>query len=138
MYEKKFMMEAIALSQRFMEDGKGGPFGAVVVKDGEIIGRGSNRVTANNDPTALIRTGNPNEGERTGANGNGQRALITITSECRNHLTIEQELDGSAIPTIAIVIKHIHADVAHVVRIAEQQFGTNSIGGKGEAHLVAM
>ena len=52
MYEKKFMMEAIALSQRFMEDGKGGPFGAVVVKDGEIIGRGSNRVTANNDPTA--------------------------------------------------------------------------------------
>ena len=52
MYEKKFMMEAIALSQRFLEDGKGGPFGAVVVKDGEIIGRGSNRVTANNDPTA--------------------------------------------------------------------------------------
>ena len=46
------MMEAIALSQRFLEDGKGGPFGAVVVKDGEIIGRGSNRVTANNDPTA--------------------------------------------------------------------------------------
>ena len=32
MYEKKFMMEAIALSQRFLEDGKGGPFGAVVVK----------------------------------------------------------------------------------------------------------
>ena len=47
-------------------------------------------------------------------------------------------MDGSAIPTIAIVIKHIHADVAHVVRIAEQQFGTNSIGGKGEAHLVAI
>ena len=52
MYEKKFMMEAIALSRKCLEDGKGGPFGAVVVKDGEIIGRGSNRVTAENDPTA--------------------------------------------------------------------------------------
>ena len=52
MYEKKFMMEAIALSRKCLKSGKGGPFGAVVVKDGEIVGRGSNRVTADNDPTA--------------------------------------------------------------------------------------
>lgn len=52
MYEKKFMMEAIALSRKCLENGRGGPFGAVVVKDGVIVGRGSNRVTADNDPTA--------------------------------------------------------------------------------------
>lgn len=46
------MDEAIALSRRCLGTGKGGPFGAVVVKDGEIIGRGSNSVTLLNDPTA--------------------------------------------------------------------------------------
>ncbi len=35
-----------------MADGKGGPFGAVVVKDGKVIGVGSNRVVRDNDPTA--------------------------------------------------------------------------------------
>lgn len=52
MYQKKYMDEAIALSRRCLATGKGGPFGAVVVKDGEIIGRGSNSVTLLNDPTA--------------------------------------------------------------------------------------
>ena len=52
MYDKKFMMEAIALSRQCLETGLGGPFGAVVVKDGEIIGRGRNMVTSDNDPTA--------------------------------------------------------------------------------------
>ncbi len=52
MYEKEFMEEAIRLSQKCLETGKGGPFGAVVVKDGEIVGRGNNSVTLNNDPTA--------------------------------------------------------------------------------------
>lgn len=52
MYEKKFMMEAIALSRKCLKNGRGGPFGAVVVKDGVIVGRGSNRVTSDNDPTA--------------------------------------------------------------------------------------
>lgn len=47
-----FMREAIALSIEKMEAGEGGPFGAVVVKDGAIIGRGWNRVTTSNDPTA--------------------------------------------------------------------------------------
>lgn len=47
-----FMQEAVMLSQKCMESGIGGPFGCVVVKNGEIIGRGSNCVVANNDPTA--------------------------------------------------------------------------------------
>ncbi len=46
------MREAIRLSIEGMRNGEGGPFGAVVVKDGEIIGRGNNRVAATNDPTA--------------------------------------------------------------------------------------
>ena len=47
-----FMRRAIALSREHMEAGHGGPFGAVVVKDGKIIGEGWNRVTSANDPTA--------------------------------------------------------------------------------------
>lgn len=46
------MDEAIRLSIDMMEAGHGGPFGAVVVKDGAIIARGYNRVTSTNDPTA--------------------------------------------------------------------------------------
>ena len=48
----KFMQEAIRLSIANVEEGKGGPFGAVVVKEGKIIARGINQVTTNNDPTA--------------------------------------------------------------------------------------
>ncbi|MEL7313962.1 MAG: nucleoside deaminase, partial [Cyanobacteria bacterium J06559_3] len=47
-----FMEEAIALSFEAIRSGRGGPYGAVVVKDGEIIGRGMNEVTSTNDPTA--------------------------------------------------------------------------------------
>jgi guanine deaminase len=49
---ERFMQEAIRLSIEKMRAGQGGPFGAVVVKDGEIIGRGWNQVTSANDPTA--------------------------------------------------------------------------------------
>jgi guanine deaminase len=49
---EEFMARAIALSLENVLSGRGGPFGAVVVKDGEIIAEGVNRVTANNDPTA--------------------------------------------------------------------------------------
>ena len=48
----KFMREAIRLSARQMRAGKGGPFGAVVVRKGKIVGRGFNAVTSTNDPTA--------------------------------------------------------------------------------------
>lgn len=50
--QKKFMREAIRLSIENVEFGNGGPFGAVVVKDGKIIARGANEVTNANDPTA--------------------------------------------------------------------------------------
>ncbi len=46
-----FMRKAIELSVNNI-DNNGGPFGAVIVKDGEIIAKGVNRVTSNNDPTA--------------------------------------------------------------------------------------
>ena len=48
----KFMREAIRLSFRMMRRGAGGPFGAVVVKGSKVVGRGFNRVTSTNDPTA--------------------------------------------------------------------------------------
>ncbi len=47
-----FMKRAIELARQGMRRGDGGPFGAVVVKEGEIIGEGWNRVLATNDPTA--------------------------------------------------------------------------------------
>lgn len=49
---EKFMRRAIELGRRSMEAGEGGPFGAVIVKNGEIIGEGWNQVIATNDPTA--------------------------------------------------------------------------------------
>lgn len=50
--QQQFMEEAIRLSLEGMLSGEGGPFGAVVVKDGKIIGRGNNKVILKNDPTA--------------------------------------------------------------------------------------
>jgi len=47
-----FMRQAIALAYQGMEGGHGGPFGAVIVRDGKIIGRGHNRVLSACDPTA--------------------------------------------------------------------------------------
>ena len=49
--QEAFMLEAIALSVESAKTG-GGPFGAVVVKDGAIVGQGSNKVTSSSDPTA--------------------------------------------------------------------------------------
>lgn len=48
----KFMKEAIGLARENLKLKNGGPFGAVVVKDGKIVGRGMNSVTSANDPTA--------------------------------------------------------------------------------------
>lgn len=48
----EFLREAIRLSLEKMRANEGGPFGAVIVKNGEIVGRGWNRVTSTNDPTA--------------------------------------------------------------------------------------
>ena len=48
----RFMAEAIRLAMDGVASGRGGPFGAVVVKDGKVIGRGCNEVTSKKDPTA--------------------------------------------------------------------------------------
>jgi guanine deaminase len=49
---ESFMREAIRLSHEMMKQGRGGPFGAVIVRQGQILSRGWNEVTTRNDPTA--------------------------------------------------------------------------------------
>jgi guanine deaminase len=48
----EFLRRAIALATENVLQGKGGPFGAVIVRDGKIVGEGANSVTTTNDPTA--------------------------------------------------------------------------------------
>jgi guanine deaminase len=48
----EFLRRAIALAIQNVESGRGGPFAAVIVRDGKIVGEGVNTVTAGNDPTA--------------------------------------------------------------------------------------
>ena len=50
--QETFMQEAVSAALKGMNNNEGGPFGCVVVKDGKIVGRGNNKVTSNNDPTA--------------------------------------------------------------------------------------
>lgn len=52
MSQNSFMVEAIELSRKNVQEGTGGPFAAIVVRDGEVIARGTNSVTSTNDPTA--------------------------------------------------------------------------------------
>lgn len=47
----KYMKIAIEEAENGINHGEGGPFGCVIVKDGEIVGRGHNQVVLNNDPT---------------------------------------------------------------------------------------
>ena len=49
---QEFMQEAISLSWKNLEAGEGGPFGAVIVKDSQIIAKAYNQVVSTNDPTA--------------------------------------------------------------------------------------
>jgi guanine deaminase len=49
---EKFMRRAIELAQAGVESNDGGPFGCVIVRNGEIVGEGWNKVTSTNDPTA--------------------------------------------------------------------------------------
>src|SRR5690554_2907194 len=50
--KNKFMLEAVNAALKGMENNDGGPFGCVIVKDEKIVGRGNNKVTSHNDPTA--------------------------------------------------------------------------------------
>lgn len=52
MYEKRFMERAIRLAAENVECRTGGPFGAVVVRDGKVVAEAVNTVTPDNDPTA--------------------------------------------------------------------------------------
>lgn len=49
---REFLRHAVRLSAERMREGAGGPFGAIIVKDGRVIAEGWNRVTSTNDPTA--------------------------------------------------------------------------------------
>jgi guanine deaminase len=49
---EEYMQIAVELAEKGMDTGEGGPFGAIIVKNGEIVGKGNNRVTSTNDPTA--------------------------------------------------------------------------------------
>lgn len=48
----EYMQLAVELAEKGMDTGEGGPFGAIIVKNGKIVGKGNNRVTSTNDPTA--------------------------------------------------------------------------------------
>ena len=74
----KFMREAIRLSIQMMRRNHGGPFGAVVVRDGKIVGRGCNEVTSVNDPTAHAE-------------------IVAIRAACQRLKTFQ--LDGCALYT---------------------------------------
>jgi tRNA(Arg) A34 adenosine deaminase TadA len=50
--DETYMRLAIRLAQKSVDENLGGPFGCVIVKDGEIVGEGFNQVTTTNDPTA--------------------------------------------------------------------------------------
>ena len=52
MTHENYMNEAVKAALRGIENNEGGPFGCVIVKNGKIIGKGNNKVTSTNDPTA--------------------------------------------------------------------------------------
>ncbi len=78
MEHEKWMQEAVNLSVEGVKRGEGGPFGAIVVKDGQIVGRGNNRVTTTNDPTAHAE-------------------VVAIRDACKNLGTFQ--LDGCVVYT---------------------------------------
>jgi tRNA(Arg) A34 adenosine deaminase TadA len=51
-FQESFMRRAVELARRGMQTGEGGPFGAVIVREGKVLAEGSNRVLVDNDPTA--------------------------------------------------------------------------------------
>ncbi len=75
---EKFMRRAIELAQKGADGDLGGPFGCVIVKDGEIIGEGCNQVTSTNDPTAHAE-------------------IVAVRAACRNLRSFQ--LDGCLVYT---------------------------------------
>ena len=70
--EEKFMNEAIALANKGVNNNSGGPFGCIVVKEDRIVGKGFNKVTSTNDPTAHAE-------------------IVAIRDACRNLGTFQLE-----------------------------------------------
>jgi tRNA(Arg) A34 adenosine deaminase TadA len=50
--DRGYLLQAIGLAKEGVKNGVGGPFGCIIVKNGVVIGKGSNAVTSTNDPTA--------------------------------------------------------------------------------------
>ena len=50
--DPEFMRRAIELAREGVDRNEGGPFGCIIVRDGQVVGEGNNRVTSTNDPTA--------------------------------------------------------------------------------------
>ena len=50
--DRRFLLRAIELSAEQVRSGRGGPFGAIVVRDGAVVAEGCNEVTLSFDPTA--------------------------------------------------------------------------------------
>jgi tRNA(adenine34) deaminase len=94
-----FMRHAIALSRRGMEGGAGGPFGAVVVKDGQVVAEGWNQVTSTNDPTAHAEI----------------RALRDAASRMGNYRLPAAALYVTLEPCVMCAGAIMHARVARVV-----------------------
>jgi len=76
-----FMQKAIEISIRNVREGKGGPFAAVIVKDGKIIAQGANQVTATNDPTAHAEIVAIRDAARRAANYRLTGATLCVTIE---------------------------------------------------------
>jgi len=76
--KQQFMKRAISLATDNVRNNTGGPFGAVIVKDGRIVGEGVNKVTATNDATAHAE-------------------IVAIRNACRNLNTFR--LDGCELYT---------------------------------------
>ncbi|MEJ7779412.1 MAG: hypothetical protein WKF68_07460 [Daejeonella sp.] len=53
--DEKFMRIAIRLSEQNVKNALGGPFGAVIVRNGKVIAKSGNKVTTTLDPTAMLR-----------------------------------------------------------------------------------
>jgi tRNA(Arg) A34 adenosine deaminase TadA len=76
--DEKYMRRAIELAQSGVDSNQGGPFGCVIVRDGEIVGEGCNRVPSTNDPTAHAE-------------------IVAIREACNNLHTFQ--LDGCTVYT---------------------------------------
>jgi guanine deaminase len=50
--DREYLREAIELARGGVTSGLGGPFGCIIVRDGQVVGKGRNEVTSSNDPTA--------------------------------------------------------------------------------------